>query len=413
MARPLDFKSCQPTSVDLSFLVCVSVQYGRSQRDRMSARNAVVGEKRSGEWNSGFDQCTRLTEGNLAGEPLGSATKTRKSGQSRHLSTPTSEYYCDSGHASASPSDASQSTYVDTICKIVEDWPGLEKAIIISEGEKLREERHRGKSVDTIRSGFQNVFSVQSKKKNPRIQGWNYGPTDAKGKLTPGNTRCRWLLAGVDPGRIQLWEAPRIPLAPSNQATAQDTRHGIQFFPREAAKEWVSGPVGLPTAIEGRVDMQDSNSCTGIGNGTPALPRHENDEVADDQMASSNRAVGQHESADLGAYDDWSERAQGDYWGVEVRRKKTLLKKTRDAKELVRGLSCRSAQLKESADRDTSQLSDLENQARILRENIEKQAKESETIRGEEAIASKAASDLEKQVREIDKKLEQYWAEDD
>jgi hypothetical protein len=297
----------------------------------------------------------------------------------------------------------------------VKDWPGLEKGVIICEGLKLGEIRHRGKDVDTVRSGFQNVFSVQSKKKHPRIQGWNFGPIDAEGRLIPDNTRCRWLSAGVDPGKIQLWEAPRIPLPPSgrNQATSQDARHGRQASTAEAAEEQVSGPGGLLTAVEGRVNSQDTTSCTGISNEISVLPQHEDGAVADDQPTTSNQPTAQHESAEVDAYDEWSERAQGDYWGFQVRRKKNFLKKVRDAEEILESLSCRSARLKQSTDRDSSQLSDLENQVRILRENIGKQAEESERIRGEEATASKAASDLKTQVRDIDEKLEQYWAEDD
>lgn len=45
-------------------------------------------------------------------------------------------------------------TYVDTICEIVERWPGLEKQVIMREGEKLREIQHRGKSEEIVKSGF-------------------------------------------------------------------------------------------------------------------------------------------------------------------------------------------------------------------------------------------------------------------
>jgi hypothetical protein len=53
---------------------------------------------------------------------------------------------------------------VDTICEIVGRWPGLEKRIIMREGEKMREIRYPGKSEEIVKSGFQNVFSTQSKK---------------------------------------------------------------------------------------------------------------------------------------------------------------------------------------------------------------------------------------------------------
>jgi hypothetical protein len=80
------------------------------------------------------------------------------------------------------------------------------------EGEKIREIRHPGKSEEIVKSGFQNVFSTQSKKQKPRIQGWNFGQIDAEGRAVSDGTTCRWLLGGVDPKGVQLWEAPSVPL---------------------------------------------------------------------------------------------------------------------------------------------------------------------------------------------------------
>jgi hypothetical protein len=72
------------------------------------------------------------------------------------------------------------------------------------EGENIRKIRHPGKSEEMVKSGFQNVFSTQSKKQKPRIQGWNFGQIDAKGRAVSDSTTCRWLSARVDPKGVQL-----------------------------------------------------------------------------------------------------------------------------------------------------------------------------------------------------------------
>jgi hypothetical protein len=38
---------------------------------------------------------------------------------------------------------------------------------------------------------------------------------------------------------------------------------------------------------------------------------------------------------------------------------------------------------------------------------------ETEQVHQKESIVSEAASDLRKQIRDVDEKLDQYWAEDD
>lgn len=40
--------------------------------------------------------------------------------------------------------------------------------------------------------------------------------------------------------------------------------------------------------------------------------------------ASPNEPAVRDESAEKNAFDEWSERAQGDYWGFQVRRKKSI-----------------------------------------------------------------------------------------
>jgi hypothetical protein len=145
--------------------------------------------------------------------------------EKRHI--PSSASFTNSPSTSAFPKNAPPPTYFDTICEIVERWPGLEKQVIMREGEKLREVRHRGRSEETVKSGFQNVFSTQSKKENPRIQGWNFGQIDAEGRPTSDKSTCRWLLAGVDPKSVRLWEAPSVPLALGihESTTARDARY--------------------------------------------------------------------------------------------------------------------------------------------------------------------------------------------
>jgi septal ring factor EnvC (AmiA/AmiB activator) len=90
-----------------------------------------------------------------------------------------------------------------------------------------------------------------------------------------------------------------------------------------------------------------------------------------------------------------------------------MLSKLRNAEGNLTKLSCRSAQLKESKERDTDQLRDLQEKIQALSERIREQATETEQVHQEENKASEAASDLRKQIRDIDEKLDQYWAEDD
>jgi hypothetical protein len=299
------------------------------------------------------------------------------------------------------------------------------------EGEKLRELRHGGKSEGIVKSGFQNVFSTQSKKENPRIQGWNFGQIDAEGRAI---STCRWLLAGVDPKSVQLWEAPSVPLASGNhdRATTRDARYdGNDVQEKPSHIRHVAGtdegehtseePVenetqrirGLPEGVEYHSNLQGTTSYAHTSDQDSRLPQVESGEVTGDRQSPPQEPVVQDESAEKNAFDEWSERAQGDYWGFQVRRKKNMLSKLRDAEGNLTKLSCRSAQLKESRERDSSQLSDLEDKIQALRERIREQATETEQVHQKESIASEAASDLRKQIHDIDEKLDQYWAEDD
>jgi hypothetical protein len=388
-------------------------------------------------------QVTRLK--NPTGEPLESARKARKSIAGQHMATPTSAKrrnprktpVTDSPSTSPFPNNSSPPTYVDTICEIVGKWPGLEKRIIMREGENMREIRYPGKSEEIVKSGFQNVFSTQSKKQNPRIQGWNFGQIDAERRAVSDSTTCRWLLAGVDPKGVQLWEAPSVPLLHGNPdgASTHDAQHGNNdtIEVRDSTshigralgtdgEEHTSGALDenrtqishdLSEGCVYLIDLQDTTSCTDTGNQDTILPQVETSEIIRDRQTSLRESVVRDKNTEINAFDEWSERAQGDYWGFQVRRKKNLLSKLRDTEGSLTKLSCQSAQLKEFEDTDTSQLRDYEDKIRDLHERIHQRAMKTEEVHEKESIASEAATDLRKQIRDVDETLDRYWAEDD
>jgi hypothetical protein len=326
---------------------------------------------------------------------------------------------------------------VDTICEIVGRWPGLEKRIIMREGEKMREIRYPGKSEEIVKSGFQNVFSTQSKKQKPRIQGWNFGQIDAEGRAVSDSTTCRWLLAGVDPKGVQLWEAPSVPLVHGNPdgASAHDARHSnndtievrdstshVRCTVRTEEGEHVSGVLeenstektcGLPEGGACHSDLQGTTSCTDTSNHGTILLQVETAEITGDRETATRESAVRDESMEINAFDEWSERAQGDYWGFQVRRKKNLLSKLRDTEGNLTKLSCQSAQMKELEDTDASQLRDLEDKIRDLREKMHQRAMETKEVHQKESVASEAATDLRKQIRDVDETLDRYWAEDE
>jgi hypothetical protein len=388
-------------------------------------------------------QVTRLN--NSTGGPLESATKARKSIAEQHMATPTSAKrrvpsrtpITDSPSTSPLPYNASPPTYVDTICEIVGKWPGLEKRIILREGEKLREIRHPGKSEEIVKSGFQNVFSTQSKKQKPRIQGWNLGQIDAEGRAVSDSTTCRWLLAGIDPKGVQLWEAPSVPLVHGNLdgASTHEARHDNNdtISVRDSTShirgavgtdegEHTSGALeenrtekicGLPEGGAYHTNMQGTASCTNTSNQDTILPQVETAEITRDRQTSPREFAVRDENTEINAFDEWSERAQGDYWGFQVRRKKNLLSKLRDTEGSLTKLSCQSAQMKECEDTDASQLRDLEDKIRDLRERIRQRAIEIEEVHQQESLASEAATDLRKQIHDVEDTLDRYWAEDE
>jgi hypothetical protein len=388
-------------------------------------------------------QVTRLRK--PTGEPLESATKARKSIAEQHIATPTSAKRripsktptTDSPSTSSFPNNASPPTYVDTICEIVGRWPGLGKQVILREGEKMREVRHPGRSEEIVKSGFQNVFSTQSKKQKPRIQGWNFGQVDAEGRAVSESTTHRWLLAGVDPKSVQLWEAPSVPLLHGNPdgASAHDARHDNNdtIRVRDSTShirgavgldegEHTSGALeenrtekscGLPEGGANHYNLQGTISSTDTSNQNTMLPQVETAEITKNRQTPPRESVVRDENTETNAFDEWSERAQGDYWGFQVRRKKNLLSKLRDTEGSLTKLSCQSAQLKEYEDTDTSQLRDLENKIRDLRERIHQRVMETKEVHQKESIASEAATDLKKQICDVNETLDRYWAEDD
>jgi hypothetical protein len=326
---------------------------------------------------------------------------------------------------------------VDTICEIVGRWPGLEKRIIMREGEKMRDIRHPGKSEEIVKSGFQNVFSTQSKKQKPRIQGWNFGQIDTEGRAVSGSTTCRWLLAGIDPKGVQLWEAPSVPLVHGNPdgASAHDARHNnndtievrdstshVRRAVRTEEGEHASGVLeenstektcGLPEGGACHSNLQGTTSCTDTSNQDTMLPQVETAKTTRDRQTSPRESVVRDENTEINAFDEWSERAQGDYWGFQVRRKKNLLSKLRDTEGSLTELSCQSAQMKEFEDKDASQLRDLEDKIRDLREKMHQRTMETKEVHQKESVASEATIDLRKQIRDVDETLDRYWAEDD
>lgn len=411
----------------------------------MSIMETAAREKRSAEKICSLDDACDLTEINSIGEPLESATKARKSVTKPHTGTPTSEKrgipgnspFKNSPSVSASPKNGLPPTYLDTICEIIGKWPGLDKWAVMREGEKMREMRYQGKSEEIVKSGFQNIFSTQSKKESPRIQGWNFGLTDAEGRVVSGKTVCRWLLAGVDPKSVQLWEAPSIPLAPENcdRATASDSRHNNNITIKEPESSMYvrqtvgtdeggltfEGPAidgtreipGLTKGVQRPSILQDTAPCGNTHNQELSLQQIDGAESIKDRYVSPREPMVRSESAEKDAYDEWSERAQGDYWGFQVRLKKKTLLKLRGAEESLKQLSCKSSELKISRDRDTVQLIELEKKIQTLRERIRQGETESEWVHQKESVASEAVSDLREQIRDVDEKLHRYWAEDD
>jgi hypothetical protein len=69
--------------------------------------------------------------------------------------------------------------------------------------------------------------------------------------------------------------------------------------------------------------------------------------------------------------------------------------------------------MKESEDTYASQLRDLEEKIRDLREVISQRATETKEVHQQESLALEAATDLRKQICDVDEALDRYWAEDE
>jgi hypothetical protein len=208
------------------------------------------------------------------------------------------------------------------------------------EGEKMREIRHPGKSEEIVKSGFQNVFSTQSKKQKPRIQGWNFGQIDAEGRAVSDSTTCRWLLARVDPKGIQLWEAPSVPLVHGNLdgASARDARHDnndtIEIrdstshirrtvgtdegepTSRALEENETQNSHDLPEGVAYHTNPQGTTSRADTSDQDMISPQVESAEITRDRQTSLRESVVRDESTEKNAFDEWSERAQRDYWGA-------------------------------------------------------------------------------------------------
>lgn len=233
------------------------------------------------------------------------------------------------------------------------------------------------------------------------------------------------------------WEAPSVPLAHGNRdrATARDVQHdnndtievqdnsshirrtaGTDEGDHTSEEPVENGTQKTRGPFEGvgyHSNLQGTTSCANTGNQDSTLPQIESGEITGERKTSPEEPVVRDESAEKNADDEWSDRAQGDYWGFQVRRKKNMLSKLRDAEGSLTKLTCQSTQLKESEGMDTSQLSDLEDKIQALRERIRQRVTETEEVLQKESIASEAASDMRKQIRDVDENLDRYWAEDD
>jgi hypothetical protein len=234
-----------------------------------------------------------------------------------------------------------------------------------------------------------------------------------------------------------LWEAPSVPLAHGNhdRTTARDARYDNndtndgqedssqlrhaagtekgEHTPEEPMENVTHRIRSLSEGVEYHSNLRGTTSYAHESDQDSRLPQIESGEFTGDRQTPLQKPIVQADDMENNAFDEWSERAQGDYWGFQVRQKKNILSKLRDAEGNLTKLSCRSAQLKESRERDTDQLRDLQDKIQALSERIREQATETEQVHQEESMASEEASDLGQQIRDIDEKLNQYWAEDD
>jgi len=252
----------------------------------------------------------------------------------------------------------------------------------MSEGEKLREAQHPGKSADAVRAGFNNFFSTQSKNsKNPRIQGWDVSGTDAQGRVASVN---RWLPFGVHPKDVQLWETTSVPLTRGNcdQTTTRNAQHNdtIEVVPQDTIADTCN---------------QDNTTSPIAGSA-----------ITGDISAPTNEPA-------TTAYDAWSEGAQGNFWGLQVKLKRDNLRELRVVNRRLEELSSRSTQLKESQDKDMTRLKHLEDEVKDLREKISQRAMKTDDIDREVSSTLEVANGLDGKIRDLDEEFAKYFAEED
>jgi len=272
----------------------------------------------------------------------------------------------------------------------------------MSEGEKLREELHPGKSEEAVKAGFNNFFSTQAKNtKNPKIQGWDVSGINAQGDDASVN---RWLPIGVHPKDVQLWDTTSVPLARGNcdQTTARDQQYNDTIEVRRSSQDAAGSQ---PEGIRYRAALQ--NKIVGTCNQDNTTSPIEGSAIPGDLSASTN------EPAVPTAYDAWSQGVQGNFWGLKVQRKKDSIGELRVAKRRLEALSSRSTQLKESQDEDMTQLKDLEDKAKALRETISQGTEEINRIDREVSSTLEVANGLKRQICDLDDEFARYYAEDD
>jgi hypothetical protein len=357
---------------------------------------------------------------------------TTPNSEKRHI--PSNVLSINSPSTLASPNNAPPPKYLDTICEIVEKWPGLTKQAIMLEGENQRQIRHPDKTPEALKAGFQTAFSTQATRKNKRILEWHLGQINDGGRVISDKSTCRYLLPGVNPDDVQLWEAPSSPLALDNrdQATVRDTRHNnkgtteirgsspdarcapeADESERDSEAQVGDGTQrkrGQPEGVGDHTSLQVMSSCADNNNQDAILPRIEGSKVTGDRLASTEDSVVHDKTAEITAYDEVSLDAQRKYFGSRVYLKKEMLGRARAAKKSLTELSSQSAQLEQSEDKDKERLSVLENETQVVRQRMHERAMEVERIHQNQSIISEEASVLEGKIRTVDEELEAFWA---
>jgi hypothetical protein len=320
-------------------------------------------------------------------------------------------------------------TYADTICEIVGRWPGLDKQVIMEEGEKLREERHPGKTAETVKAGFKNVFSTQSKNtKNPRIQGYYFDEANDQGRLVK---MCRYLLVETKPEDVQWWAAPHVELS-RNQTTARDTQHDNDTIEVQDSSQRIRRASGSdqraytaeqsmgdgvqpggPEGMRYQTDLQDTSSYPVTCNQDTTTPQADAGSITGERSTPAKEPAIRDESSGRPTYIGWDENAKIEFWGHKVRQMKAKIGKLRKANELLTELSSQSNHLKESQDQDMIQLRELEDKVKALQGTMRQRETEIEHVDQEKVSTSKKVGVLEEEERDLEEEFKQHYAEED